>query len=134
MNLLCIPPNQVERVWPGVRTYIYRAIAKADLIGFAPVEAAILDGSALLWVAYDGERVWGAAATQIIQTEHRRVLHIMAASGNLKTGQQLIGEIEKYGRDAGCVASRITGRLGWAKALPDYKHKRAILEKVLSHG
>lgn len=132
-QMLMVPPDKVAQIWPGVRHFIHRAMKKADLGLFAPVEENVLKGEYQLWVAFD-ERVRGSAVTQFVQTENRRVLHIVAAGGNMEVGKALIGQIEDYGRERGAVASRITGRIGWEKIFPDYRRKRVILEKALLNG
>ncbi len=129
-----VPPEKVADIWPHVKHLVYRAMKRADLTLFGPVEEGVLNGSYALWVAFD-DRVRGAAVTQIVRTENnRRVLHICAYGGSMKVAQEFLGHIEDYGREQGCVASRITGRIGWEKIFPQYRRRRVILEKALLNG
>jgi hypothetical protein len=52
MHLICVPPALVARVWPHVRELILAAMRRGDLSAFRPVEASVLAGNALLWLAW----------------------------------------------------------------------------------
>jgi hypothetical protein len=175
MRLVCVDPARAHEVWPHVRSLIYAAMQRGDLGSFAPVEASVLRGDALLWLAIarvdgrerpdgDEKRIAAAAVTDLHETEWRKVCVVVAcgapgrsrhspaksirASTPVSTGFPvnalmasrdndvrhwigLIDGIEKYARTAGCSATRILGRKGWARVLTSYRAKRVILEKDL---
>lgn len=129
-ELVCVPPVHAAAVWPRVRHLILRAMERAGIGAFKPVEDGVLQGFSLLWLAWDGEQVKAAAVTSIAQTEWRRVCEIVACGGHDRDQWlMLLRTIEQYAKADGCSAMRIIGRKGWARALPDYQVKRFIMEK-----
>jgi hypothetical protein len=158
-TLLCVDPARVGEFWPHVRELIRQALLRADLDAFAPLEAAILNGSTytLLWLAWDGKHIAAAAVTELQITMRRKVCVILAcgapsfakaSEGNRPSsprlrrarglGRRSLGEagwlpliagIEKYALAEGCAAVRIIGRRGWARVLPHYREHRVILER-----
>ena len=138
--LICVPPDQVALVWPYVCGPIHAAIRRGNLSSFQPVAESVLRGDALLWLAWNGELVQAAAVTELQQTEWRKVCVIVACGGTDSRSQRgagmrrwvgLLEGIEAYARAAGCSATRIMGRKGWARVLASYKAKRIVLEKDL---
>jgi hypothetical protein len=91
-QLVCIPPDKAVLVWPHVSGLIHAAIKRGDLSSFGPVEQSVLRGDALLWLAWDGERIQAAAVTELHRTEWRKVCVVVAcgapgrsrASGHLR--------------------------------------------------
>jgi hypothetical protein len=79
-TLLCVDPARVGEFWPHVRELIRQALLRADLDAFAPLEAAILNGSTytLLWLAWDGKHIAAAAVTELQITMRRKVCVILA--------------------------------------------------------
>jgi hypothetical protein len=129
-----VPPDRVAAVWPHVRTLIYAAMKRGDLSSFRPVEAAVLAGDALLWLAWDpgAERIAAAAVTELHQSEWRKVCVVVACGGaGVNRWIALLDGIEAYARATGCAAVRIMGRKGWIRLLGDYRMKRIVLEKDL---
>jgi hypothetical protein len=116
---------------------------RGGLSSFRPVEAGVLAGDALLWLAWDGTRIQAAAVTELHATEWRKVCVIVAcgsafalrAAADRGAGMRawipLLDGIEAYARAAGCAAVRIMGRKGWMRLLGDYRVKRIVLEKDL---
>jgi hypothetical protein len=132
VRLVCVPPDQAAAVWPHVRALIHAAIKRGDLSSFRPVEASVLAGDALLWLAWDGAQIQAAAVTEQHRTEWRKVCVVVACGGaGVDRWIALLEGIEAYARAAGCAAVRIMGRKGWIRLLGDYRVKRIILEKDL---
>jgi hypothetical protein len=136
MRLLCVDPARIHDIWPHVRDLIHAAMKRGDLGAFEPVEASVLAGDALLWLAWDGERIAAAAVTEIAETEWRKVCVVVACGSRRRPAGfdgwlPLLEGIESYARAAGCAAVRIMGRKGWARVLASYTAKRIILEKDL---
>jgi hypothetical protein len=144
-RLICVPPDNAAAIWPHVRALIHAAMKRGDLSAFRPVEANVLAGDALLWLAWDpgAERIAAAAVTELHATEWRKVCVIVACgapSGRSRPSSRAMGMaawlpllagIETYARAAGCASVRIMGRKGWARALPTYRTTRIVLEKEL---
>jgi hypothetical protein len=153
-RLVCVPPDRAAAIWPHVRALILAAMKRGGLSSFRPVEANVLAGDALLWLAWDGAHVQAAAVTELHATEWRKACVIVACgapSGRSRPsiaredGRQpplrramgmaawlpLLAGIEAYARAAGCASVRIMGRKGCARALPTYHTARIVLEKEL---
>jgi hypothetical protein len=127
-----VPPGEAHRVWPRVAALIASAMRRGGLSAFAPVEAAVLQGRALLWLAWDGEDVNAAAVTEIGVTEWRKVCVVVACAGaDMKRWLDLLELVEEFAKTEGCAAMRIMGRKGWARVLKAYRPRRVILEKEL---
>jgi hypothetical protein len=143
MQLVCVPPDQVARAWPHVRHLILAAMRRGDLSSFAPVEASVFAGNALVWLAIaredgrerpngHGQRIAAAAVTELQQTEWRTVCVLVACGGTGTRGWiGLLDGIEAYARAAGCEAVRLMGREGWQRLLPNYRRTGIVLERTL---
>lgn len=90
----------------------------------------LMTGNALLWLAFDGETPIGAGVTQIIQEQTRKVCEIIAWASDKKC-TPLLSIVHEYAKAEGCMASRLIGRKGWAKALPEYKIRALVMERPL---
>ena len=132
MQLACVPPDRVEEVWPHVRHFFVKACKRGRMQTFKTLEDSILDGQRMLWLATDGHAIHAAAATEIHQTEWEKHLVIVACGGvEMRKWLWILDGIEAYGREEGCDAVRFIGRRGWARALPNYRCTRVVLERRL---
>jgi hypothetical protein len=122
----------VAPVWPLVSHLIRAAMRKGRISDFADVERAVLEGEALLWVVADPRTLWAAAVTQLGYVAGEKLCTIVACGGR-ERGRWLAlkSALEAYAKAEGCAAIRIFGRRGWARALPDYRLSRVLLEKSL---
>lgn len=127
-ELICVDPAEVENVWPHVEKLIGAAIDRVDFSNFRDVESEVYRGGALLWIAWDGERIRAAAVTAI----NNRVCEIVACGGRgLREWIHLIKDLENYAREENCERMRIIGRTGWKRVLPDYKQSCVVLERLI---
>jgi hypothetical protein len=105
---------------------------KGRLTDFAQVEHAVHGGSALLWLAWTGEKILAAAVTEISTANGEKFCTVVACGGHDRARWlHLLAELEAYGKREGCSAMRIYGRRGWLKLLPEYRTTRVLLEKNL---
>ncbi len=133
MRLVCIEPSRVPEFWSSVAHYIATAAVNVGLIDVATIHDRILKDEALLWLACDDSRVFGAGVTQLINSCGTKVCEIIAwGSDDQDRCQELLGTIEKFARVEGCTRVRLMGRRGWVRKLPGFAFKAVILEKVLS--
>ena len=129
-RLVCIDPAMVGSFWPHVRNLIARAIARGGIGRFVDIERDVLSGSALLWLAWDGQAIAAAAVTELVATDIGKVCVIVACGGGqMRRWLPLIATIEDYARAEGCTRVRVFGRMGWARVLPRYRVSRIILER-----
>lgn len=127
----CVPPSLVGDVWPFVSERLLAAM-RGGTGSFKILESDVLSGGALLWVAMQGEKIVTAAVTQIGLGVDGKVCEIVACGGTDTLHHlHLLKKIEDYARNENCHATRIIGRKGWIRALPDYKAIRFVLEKEL---
>jgi len=132
-QLVCVDPKRVENIWPHVASLLRRATARTGLSAFAEIERDILNGNALIWIAWNGRTIEAVASTSLQQTDGGKVCVIMACSGaKMANWLPLIRTIELYAKDEGCTCVRIFGRKGWARVLNGYKQTHAIIDKHLS--
>jgi hypothetical protein len=127
VDLVCVNPADVEKVWPLARDLICAAIERTDLSDFADIEKDVLSGDQLLWLAIS-DRVEAAATTHL----SRNVCTLTACSGHQRERWlPLFARIEKYAKDECCSTMRIYGRKGWERVLDGYRVEHVILEKAL---
>ena len=131
-ELRCVAPTHVEMLWPYVEPLIQAAVEKQNLSDLAVVKHDLLNGGALLWIAWNGYDVKAAAVTQCALANGDKFCTITACGGHdSKEWLPLIHGLEVYAKQEGCRATRIMGRTGWKRMLPDYHEVGFILERTL---
>ena len=131
-ELVCVNPERVHEIWPHVSPLLKAACYRTQLNAFADIEADILSGRSLLWMAWNGQAVESAAATVVINSEIGRVCIITVCGGSdMKRWLPLIEQIEAYAKREGCRRVRIYGRKGWLHMLDGYEEKHVIMDKEL---
>lgn len=131
-ELICVDPKRVGKVWPHVSPLLKAACRRTRLNAFEDIEADILAGRSLLWMAWNGRAIESAAATILINSESGNVCIITVCGGsNMERWLPLIGQIESYARREGCARVRIYGRKGWLRVLDGYAQKYVIMDKEL---
>jgi hypothetical protein len=130
--LVCVDPARLHDVWPHVAPLIAQAMRRGQMGEVGDVERSLRSGMALLWLAWDGERILSAAVTELAAVAGDKVCTIVACGGrDFARFGHLIGGLEHYARQEGCTRMRICGRKGWARLLPDYAIRRVIIEKKI---
>lgn len=131
VDLVCVPPSDVHKIWPQAQGLIRAAIEKTGLSEFADIEKDVLSGDQLLWLAIS-DHIEAAATTFLMKTSSKPVLVLTACSGvQRERWLPLFAQIEKYAKDEGCKCVRIYGRKGWERALSGYRVEHVILERQL---
>lgn len=127
IDLLCVDPRNIHEIWPQAKGLIRAAIEATDLSDFADIEAAVLSGDQLLWLAIS-DHIEAAATTHL----SRGVCTVVACSGHERERWlPLKSRIEQYAKAEGCKCVRLYGRKGWERVLPDYRVEHMIMEKTL---
>ena len=120
--MICIDPAQAHEFWPHAAALIKAAMEKGRLSSYADVEHSVRNGRALLWLAWNGEKIKAAAVTELAIANGETFCTIVACGGHDRAQWlPLIAGLEAYGRREGCAAMRIYGRRGWRKLLPEYR-------------
>lgn len=131
-ELICIDPARVAEFWPHVRSMILGAIKRTGLSHSGDIEASILSGGSLLWIAWNGSAIEAAAATQLRIADSGKVCTLVACGGKgVRHRLAMLTKIENYARDGGCSRVRIFGRKGWVRVLPHYSVEHVVLERRL---
>lgn len=132
LQLLCIPPADVSKIWAGpVRDLIDAGFASADLPMPADIEEQLAAGTRLLWVVVAKEsKIVAAMLTQLFEMRSGRVCKMMECGGSrLHEWKSFRSEIERYAKAEGCVRVIVEGRPGWSRVLTDYRVMGVVLEK-----
>jgi len=131
-DLILIPTDRINLVWPTVAPLIAAGMHKMDLSDFDVLTRELHKGAALLWVAFDGEQLKAAAATQVTIVHGRKHCTIIALGGkDRRQWLPLIEGLEDYARAQGCAAMRMFGRAGWSRTLPNYQIVGHIIRRNL---
>ncbi len=131
-ELLCVDPARVNEIWPYAGPLLKAACYRTKLNAFSDIEADVLAGRSLLWVAWTGRTISAAAATILINSEIGKVCIITACGGyGMKLWLPLLEQVEDYAEAEGCTRVRIYGRKGWTRVLAGYEPKHVIMDKKL---
>ena len=131
-GLVCVDPGCVRAIWPHVTPLLKAACRRTRLNPFEDIEADVLSGRSLLWLAWSGCAVEAAAATVLINSEIGKVCIITVCGGaGMRRWLPLLDQIEAYAKREGCVRVRIYGRRGWLRVLDGYAQKHIIMDKEL---
>lgn len=127
-DLICVDPARVGEIWPHVRDKIRAAIERTGLSAFEDIEADVLSGAQLVWIAWDGKEIIAAATTKLA----RNVCVLVSCGGyDREKWLPMFAMIEQYAKNEGCSKMRIYGRKGWERVLDGYRAEHVILEKAL---
>jgi hypothetical protein len=132
MELICIPPTDVAKIWLGeIESMIDAAFAASDVPMPDDILGQLTAGTRQLWVAVTPEaRIVAAMMTQLFPMRHGKLLKMMECGGSeMATWLPLRAKIEQYARDEGCDRVQVTGRWGWRGVLKDYRIVGVTLEK-----
>jgi hypothetical protein len=132
MELVCIPPSDVAKIWDGtVRDMIDVGFAASDVPMPDDILGELTEGTRQLWLAVNGEaRIKAAMLTQIFQMRSGKALKMMECGGTeLAKWVHLHAQIEQYAKTEGCDRVLVVGRPGWRGVLRDYRVTSVTLEK-----
>jgi hypothetical protein len=131
LDLVFIPPDEVEDIWPLAEEFIEAGCAAGEASPEA-LKGDCEDGYAQLWLAWS-DHCEAAAVTRIVLTPNGPVCvyESMGAKSLRKSNAQVAPKIEQWAKSQGCIAVRIYGRPGWSRAMPDYTLKWVCMDKEL---
>ncbi len=130
-SLLCVAPHQVSDFWPFVEPMLKAATERCGNWSIGEIRQQ-LDKGALLWIAAGEVGITAALVTRLAKEKCGLVLEALCCGGDLGADwRSMYEEIEDYGRNEGCVLSRISGREGWRRKFKDYDIAWVTLQKRL---
>lgn len=114
-----------------MRERVRLSIERTGLSDFDLIEASILSGDQLVWLAWDGS-IAAVAVTHKSSIGTRTICTLTACQGYERDKWlPLFEKIEDYARNEGCSAMRLYGRKGWERVLNGYKVENVVMEKAL---
>lgn len=132
VQLVCIDPARIDEMWSHVRDKIRAAVEKTGLSSFADIEADVLAGMQLCWVASENNEILAVATTQLVKPFEKVCILTACAGYDRDRWLPLFAHIEQYAKDEGCSKMRIYGRIGWQRVLKNYRVEHVILERNLT--
>ena len=131
VDLICVDPKQVGHFWPHVEPLLRPAVQNVGLSDFDDIATEILNGEALVWIAWN-EKIAAAASTSLQRIGPDLICVLTACGGSdMRDWLPLLGKIEAYAKAEGCKSLRIFGREGWQRVLDGYERSAVVLEKAL---
>ena len=130
IQLVCIPPKDVRKIWGGVVDMIDAGFAAFDVPMPADIIEQIEADMRQLWVAVADNKIKAAMLTQIFEMRSGKVVKALECGGeDLYSWLPLRTGIEEFAKREHCVRVIVEGRPGWSRLLPDYKMIAVTLEK-----
>ena len=136
--LVPLPPENIEEAWPLVEPYASQMAERfPDDWPEPEIKRAAVEREITLWLVWEPatKEHFALAATCVARKPSgKRVLVIELCVGReSERWVHLIADLEKFGRDNGCVQVELRGRSGWARRLPEYVLTKGepVLSKAL---
>lgn len=135
-SLICVDPALIGEVWPHVEPLLSEAYTRfGSQDERRTIEADVLEGRSLLWVAWsDNRKIEAALVTDLVKEDGELICRLRALAGrSLRRWIKLLGLIEEYANKEGCATVRYFGRQGWRAMLgSDYRVTHVQAEKRLA--
>jgi len=135
VELLAIPPEGIEHVWPVARSQLALACSwtrKADL---DVLRERLLDGFGQLWVIWvPGQKMSLATCVteiEIADSGWKTARVVLLGGGRLEMWRHLMTDMEDWAKSESCDAIEIVGRPGWRRVFPEYQHCETVIAKEL---
>lgn len=118
MEVTVVLPEHYDQVWPLIKGYMDGA-AKYTYGRFTTedIKNGLSTNPQQLWIAYEGDKVYGAVVTEII-TYPQTVALVMHFTGGVelpKWKAPMLKLLQDFGKANGCNIIESYGRAGWAK-------------------
>lgn len=122
MEVTVVLPEHYDAVWPlisdymkGAADYTYGRFTVDD------IKNGLHTSPQQLWIAYEGEQVYGAVVTEIVTYPQIKalVMHFTGGKDLPKWKAQMLELLQSFGKDNGCDIIESYGRAGWAKVFKD---------------
>lgn len=135
-DLILIPAEHVQTVWPLAEPHLKRAMAFADgEFTLDEAQAYLTEGRFQLWLAWDAaqKRAIGAGVTEIFDYPRKRVCFLVLWASEAPRARWLEGlqAVEQWASAKGCRAMRLLGRKGWGRLLDDYRPQYTVFVRSL---
>ncbi len=118
MQVSLVPVEYIENVWPsieayldGAATYTYGRFTVAD------IKNGIMTTPQQLWIAFDGDDVYGAVVTEVCVYPQMStlIMHFTGGKQLPKWKTEMLELLQRFAKDNGCTTIESYGRRGWEK-------------------
>ena len=128
MDITPLQNHEVDLVWPRVKEYFAMAAEYTYGRFTANDIRSRLKNSPTqqLWIAHEGEEVYGFVITQPLDYPQLRalVMHFTAGKELDKWKEPMLAQMKEYAVNNGCDLIESLGREGWAKVFKDDGYKK----------
>ena len=117
-----VPTDHVPDVWPMVEGYIIEVVKRTNgRYEAEDVLSQLLDGSHLLWIAFEGEHVKGAVVSCFQFYPRKKFLSCPFVTGEdfASWKKPILEVLHRFAKDNGCEGIEATGRIGWSRVFKD---------------
>jgi hypothetical protein len=116
-----VPTKLVPDLWSGIEEYVKAACEYHPFMTSNDVMEVLMWGAARLFIATDDTGILGFAAMEVVEYPNRRVANVFLAGGSHGflgvAVNDMLPELQRWGKDQNAEAFSIIGRPGWIKAL-----------------
>lgn len=128
MKFYPVPTDIVHMIWPRVEPLIATVAEMAGIYTAHEILDRLLNRTAQLWVAVNGEKIVMACVTEILNYRRKECNILICSGSRRKNWIGFLEVIKDWARDQGCQAMTLTGRKGWQRVLRDWKMTAVELE------
>ena len=139
MIVTLVPGLDADRQWRLVLKHLGPAIATSG--GRWQPEDVLMElrlGMAQLWVAMEGETLYGAAITYLRVYPRMKTVFIgwLGGAESDRWLDQFDAAIQRWGRENGCSRLELAGRKGWQRMALKYgaRFQSVVMEKEIEYG
>lgn len=103
--------EQIEEYMEGAAKYTYGRFTAQD------IKDCITDYDHALWIAFEGDKIYGAVVTEFAQYPQFKALAMQFCGGvELKKWKDpMLALLKRWAKDNGCTKIESPGRPGWAR-------------------
>lgn len=136
MDITVLEPHYVDYMWDRLQPHFERAASVTHGRYTAnDIRMKLKNSAQQLWIAHEGEEVYGFATTNFLDYPQMRVL-LMNFTGGVefhKWHVPIIAKFKEFAKTNGCSALEAYGRGGWEKVFKNdgYKKLNTVFELPL---
>lgn len=130
MDITLIRPEDIDEVWDFVEPLVSNPKVTNNWVSVESIYNDLKAHKADLWVNMNLTGVCIGSTYFRLDSSKTYIVHYMASTES-EDWAEVIQPIEQQARDWGCTAIQVKGRVGWKKALPEYKLEQITLERTL---
>ena len=118
MIVSLVPKELYLDLFPRIESYLKKAAQYTyGRYSAEDIKNTLLKDRQQLWVAFEGETIYGFVVTEVITYPQMKalVMHFTAGKELPRWKDVMLSEIQEFAKEAGCKVIESYGRKGWAK-------------------